>query len=100
MTVTSDRSRRIASRSLLIHVTCHISHVTFFTRRPCQASSTKCISPYMSSFPIGLGTRLRNLILRLDGDVQYVYDELDLRFKPRFYPIVLLLLDAGPQNVN
>ncbi len=54
----------------------------------------------MSSSSIGLGTRLRNLILRLDGDVQYVYDELDLRFKPRFYPIVRLLLDAGPQNVN
>ena len=54
----------------------------------------------MSSPSLGLGTKLRNLILRLDGDVQYIYDELDLRFKPRFYPVVRLLLDEGPQNVN
>ena len=49
---------------------------------------------------IGLGTKLRNLILRLDGDVQYIYDELDLKFKPRFYPIVRLLQSEGAQNVN
>lgn len=54
----------------------------------------------MSSSSIGLGTRLRHLIMRLDGDVQYIYDELDLRFKPRFYPVVRLLLSEGPQNVN
>lgn len=53
----------------------------------------------MSSLSIGLGTKLRQLILRLDGDVQYIYDELELSFKPRFYPIVRFLLD-GPQNVN
>ena len=49
---------------------------------------------------IGLGTKLRNLILRLDGDVQYIYDELDLKFKPRFYPVVRLLVSEGPQSVN
>lgn len=54
----------------------------------------------MSSSSIGLGTRLRHLIMRLDGDVQYIYDELDLSFKPRFYPVVRLLLSEGPQNVN
>lgn len=54
----------------------------------------------MSSPAIGLGTRLRHLILRLDGDVQYVYDELDLSFKPRFYPVVRFLLEGGPQSVN
>lgn len=54
----------------------------------------------MASSAIGLGTRLRHLIMRLDGDVQYIYDELDLSFKPRFYPVVRLLLTEGPQNVN
>lgn len=54
----------------------------------------------MSSRSIGLGTRLRHLIMRLDGDVQYIYDELELDFKPRFFPVVRLLQSEGPQNVN
>jgi MarR family transcriptional regulator, organic hydroperoxide resistance regulator len=48
---------------------------------------------------IGLGTRLRRLIAFLDGDVQALYDELGVGFRPRFYPIVRLLM-VGPATVG
>jgi DNA-binding MarR family transcriptional regulator len=51
-------------------------------------------------FQVGLGTKLRHLIARLDGDVQQIYDEMAVGFRPRFYPIVQLLLEFGPQNIN
>ena len=40
----------------------------------------------------GLGTKLRHLLALLDDDVQAVYDELGVPFRPRFYPIVQQLL--------
>jgi DNA-binding MarR family transcriptional regulator len=49
--------------------------------------------------PLGLGTKLRQLIARLDGDVQQLYGEMDVPFRPRFYPVTRLLLQE-PQNVN
>lgn len=49
---------------------------------------------------VGLGTKLRRLLERLDGDVQRLYDEMGVGFRPRFYPVVRLLLRDGPQNVN
>ena len=36
----------------------------------------------------GLGTLLRAVIASLDGDVQALYDELELPLRPRFYPIL------------
>lgn len=47
----------------------------------------------------GLGTKLRRLLALLDGDVQQVYDKMELDFRPRFYPIVSLLV-GGPQTVG
>jgi DNA-binding MarR family transcriptional regulator len=41
---------------------------------------------------VGLGARLRRLITSLDGDVQAVYDELGVDFRPRFFPVVQLLM--------
>ena len=48
---------------------------------------------------VGLGSKLRQLITRLDGDVQQLYGELRVSFRPRFYPVVRLLLQES-QNVN
>jgi DNA-binding MarR family transcriptional regulator len=39
-----------------------------------------------------LGTKLRRLLALLDGDVQAIYDEMEITFRPRFFPIVQLLL--------
>lgn len=49
---------------------------------------------------IGLGTSLRHLLARLDGDVQAIYDELGVPFRPRFYPIVQMLLSEGTASVG
>jgi DNA-binding MarR family transcriptional regulator len=59
----------------------------------------RCISTYMKQLPSGLGTRLRHLVAALDGDVQSLYDEAGLDFRPRFYPFVQLLLRDGTMNV-
>lgn len=49
--------------------------------------------------PIGLGTKLRRLIALLDGDVQALYDESGLAFRPRFYPVFRQLME-GPASVG
>jgi len=49
---------------------------------------------------MGLGTLLRLLIAKLDGDVQSLYDDMELAFRPRFFPIVQQLLEAGPTPVS
>lgn len=54
----------------------------------------------LARLPVGLGTKLRHLIERLDGDVQRIYQEMGANFRPRFYPVVCLLLRHGPQSVN
>lgn len=46
-----------------------------------------------------LGTQLRCLIAKLDGDVQTIYDEAGEPFRPRFYPIVQHLLE-GPATTT
>lgn len=43
----------------------------------------------------GLGTKLRQLLGHLEGDVQAVYDAHGIMFKPRFYPLVQLLLRSA-----
>ncbi|NIH79166.1 MarR family winged helix-turn-helix transcriptional regulator [Amycolatopsis viridis] len=48
-----------------------------------------------------LGTRLRNLLDLLDGDVAAVYADLGLPwFRPRFTPVVRLLTASGPQPIR
>jgi DNA-binding MarR family transcriptional regulator len=49
---------------------------------------------------IGLGTLLRHLLDLLDGDVQRVYDELGLDYRPRYTPVVAALLDLGPSSIQ
>lgn len=49
---------------------------------------------------VGLGTRLRRLIDLLDGDVQSVYDQMDVAFRPRFYPVVQALLTSNALSIN
>ena len=54
---------------------------------------------YMTT-PEGLGSRLRQLIATLDGDVQQLYDALGVPFRPRFFPIFRGLFDASPRTVG
>ena len=48
----------------------------------------------------GLGTKLRRLTAALDTEVQGVYDQLAVPFRPRFYPIVQMLLAAESRSVT
>ena len=48
----------------------------------------------------GLGTSLRALVSQLDGGVQQIYDELNVNFRPRFYPIIHALLDEPSLSVG
>ncbi|MFF0448910.1 MarR family transcriptional regulator [Streptomyces sp. NPDC004609] len=48
-----------------------------------------------------LGTRLRQLLDLLDGDVAAVYEDLGLRdFRPRFAPVVRALAASGPSAIR
>lgn len=38
--------------------------------------------------PTGLGTLLQQVLDTLDGDVQAIYSELGISFRPRFFPVV------------
>jgi MarR family transcriptional regulator, organic hydroperoxide resistance regulator len=49
---------------------------------------------------LGLGAKLRAILALLDGDVQQIYDSRGVRFRPRFFPIVRVLLRAGPSRVG
>jgi len=48
----------------------------------------------------GLGSKLRKLLAMLDGDVQAIYDELGVVFRPRFYPIVQSLGRADSCSIG
>lgn len=50
--------------------------------------------------PVGLGTLLRNLLARLDGDLQSLYDEQSLSFRPRFYPVFRHLEGDGTASIG
>ena len=54
----------------------------------------------MSLSATGLGTQLRRLLAHLDGEVQHAYDRLGVPFRPRFYPVVQLLLDVESAGIN
>ncbi|MBM0171108.1 MarR family transcriptional regulator [Altererythrobacter sp. C41] len=47
-----------------------------------------------------LGTLLRRLIDALDGAVENAYREAGLDFRPRYTPVIRLLLDAGPMPIR
>jgi MarR family transcriptional regulator, organic hydroperoxide resistance regulator len=49
---------------------------------------------------MGLGTRLRVLLAALDGELQTLYDEMGVPFRPRFYPVVQHLLAEGASAVG
>ena len=40
----------------------------------------------------GLGSKLRRLVAMLDDELQAVYDEMGIPFRPRFFPIMQVLL--------
>lgn len=48
----------------------------------------------------GLGTLLRAVTARLDGDVQALYDESTVAFRPRFFPVVQELVEHGARTVG
>ena len=48
----------------------------------------------------GLGTQLRHLLASLDGAVQDIYDRLGVEFRPRYYPVVRLLLERESAGVG
>ena len=61
------------------------------------------ISTYMiddDTGQMGLGTLLRRLLAALDGDVQQVYDSLDVPFRPRFFPVAQHLKSNGATGVG
>lgn len=47
-----------------------------------------------------LGTLLRRLIDALDGAVESAYQDAGLDFRPRYTPVIRLLLDAGPMPIR
>lgn len=48
----------------------------------------------------GLGTRLRHLLDLLDGDVERLYRESGMDYRPRFTPIVRGLEELGPSTIK
>jgi MarR family transcriptional regulator, organic hydroperoxide resistance regulator len=52
---------------------------------------------YMRS--VGLGTKLRKLLALLDGDVQQLYIESASQFRPKYFPVVSMLLSEAEQDV-
>ena len=48
----------------------------------------------------GLGSKLRRLLAILDGDLQAIYDERGANFRPRFFPIVQILLKQDACSIG
>ena len=48
----------------------------------------------------GLGTQIRHLLASLDGSVQHIYDRFGADFRPRYYPVVRLLLEREHARVG
>lgn len=53
----------------------------------------------MTSRP-GLGTQLRMLLELLDGELESIYAEEGLDYRPRFTPVLRALLDEAPLTVG
>lgn len=54
----------------------------------------------MKANQVGLGSALQALLASLDAGVQQIYDAEGERFRPRFFPVVQLLLARGPLRVG
>ena len=54
----------------------------------------------MNSRSPTLGMLLRRLIELLDGDLQIVYREAGLDYRPRYTPVVRALLELGPSPIR
>jgi len=48
----------------------------------------------------GLGTQLRTLLELLDGELESIYTEEGLDYRPRFTPVLRALLDESPLTVG
>lgn len=48
----------------------------------------------------GLGTQLRTLLELLDGELESIYRDEGLDYRPRFTPVLRALLDEAPQTVG
>ena len=48
----------------------------------------------------GLGSKLRMLLARLDGDVTALYKREGYSFRPRFYPVVWFLMQQEQASVS
>ena len=51
------------------------------------------------SYPLGLGTRLRILLAKLDGELAELYKVEGHEFRPRFYPVFQLLSERDQASV-
>jgi DNA-binding MarR family transcriptional regulator len=66
----------------------------------CYSNAMMPVSPSGPGAEL-LGTRLRNLLELLDGDVAAVYRDLGLEgFRPRFTPFIRLLAADGPSSIR
>ena len=54
----------------------------------------------MSSSPPTLGTLLRHLIDLLDGEVEAAYAAADLAWRPRYTPVLRVLMNRGGQPIK
>ena len=60
-----------------------------------------CISTYMyDAKRTGLGTKLRLLLARLDGELTDLYKREGHRFRPRFFPVFQLLMETEYASVS
>ncbi|MBD2841360.1 MarR family winged helix-turn-helix transcriptional regulator [Erythrobacter rubeus] len=54
----------------------------------------------ISNPQLGLGTKLRLLLARLDGELAALYAKGGHNFRPRFYPVFQLLLQCEESSVS
>ena len=54
----------------------------------------------MSSSPPTLGTLLRHVIDLLDGEVEAAYGAADLAWRPRYTPVLRVLMNRGGQPIK
>ncbi|MGH8495369.1 MAG: MarR family winged helix-turn-helix transcriptional regulator [Gammaproteobacteria bacterium] len=54
----------------------------------------------MPTSPPGLGMLLRHVLELLDGDLERVYKESGLDYRPRYTPVMRALIDLGPTPIR
>jgi DNA-binding MarR family transcriptional regulator len=50
--------------------------------------------------PAGLGTLLRHLLELLDGDLEHIYKQAGLIHRPKYTPILRVLIHSGPSAIQ